>query len=682
MKKISILTPALIGALVLTSCGGEKTSEKMHKVPAIDLTALDTTARPQDDFYQYCNGNWMKNNPLKPEYSRFGSFDLLRDSAQERIHSIVEELSAKESKKGSNEYRVGTLYRQAMDSAQRNKLGVEPIKPELQEIQDLKTKEDIIKYASKKDKMYGSALFTSYVSADLVNSDMNVFNLAQTGLGLGSKDYYVENTPEMKSIREGYVKYVQKIAQLAGYDASAIDRIAKNNLKVETELAQISYSSTELRDTYKNYHMLKVKKFVDENKGFDWKGYFEGRDLGSLDSMNVSQLDYFTKFDKWFAKANIEEIKDWMVAQEINDAASALSDDFQKAQFEFFGKKLSGKMEMKARWKRSVDVVDGLLPEALGEIYVKKYFPKEAKDKMLKLVKNLQTALGERIKGLSWMGSETKQKALEKLNSFVIKIGYPDKWKDYSKLEIDENKSYYENLLSARSFEHQDNMSRLGKKVDRTEWQMAPQTVNAYYNPTTNEICFPAGILQPPFFNMDADDAVNYGAIGVVIGHEMTHGFDDQGRNFDKNGNLNDWWTEDDSKKFNEASKKLADQYSEILVADGVHANGELTLGENIADQGGLLISYMAFKNASKDTKADPIDGFTPDQRFFIAYARLWGQNIRPEEILRLTKMDVHSLGKWRVNQALKNIDPFYEAFSIKPEDKMYLAPEKRVVVW
>ncbi len=676
----------MIGALVLTGCNGNKgqtngTDRKREPVPAIDLSAMDTSIRPQDDFYRYCNGNWMKNNPLKPAYSRYGSFDILRDSTLERVHLIVDNLAAGQYEVGTNEYRIATLYRQAMDSVKRNKDGAAPLKEDLQKIEAIADRAAMVKYAAAKDNMGGGTFFGSYVYADAKNSEMNIFHITQTGLALDNRDYYLKQDAKSQQIREAYVAYLNKIAKLAGYDEEAATRIAENAMKMETELAQICYSKEELRDTHRNYNKMAVKEFTDKYQGFDWTTYLADRQLASLEEWDVEQLDFFKKFDSWFAKADLNEMKDYLLAGTISGAANYLSDDFEQARFDFFGKTLSGTTEMHPRWKRSVGMVSGLLGEALGEVYVKQYFPPEAKERMLKLVKNLQTALGERINMLTWMGDSTKMKAQEKLNSFIVKIGYPDKWKDYSKMEI-KGDSYYADIKRATKWMHDDNMADLGKPVDRERWLMNPQDVNAYYNPTTNEICFPAAILQPPFFNMDADDAVNYGGIGVVIGHEMTHGFDDQGRNFDKDGNMINWWTAEDAQKFEATAGKLADQFSEIYVADGVRANGNMTLGENIADQGGLLVSYLAFRNAAKGEVMEEIDGFTPDQRFFIGYARLWGQNIRPEEVLRLTQIDVHSLGELRVNQALRNIDAFYEAFNIQPSDKMYLEPEKRVVVW
>lgn len=677
MKALKYAGLACLASLAM-SCNPKPTSDAGS--PAIDFTAMDTAIAPTADFYQYVNGNWIKNNPLKPAYSRYGSFDILRDSSIAQVRAIVEGLGT-DLKKGTNEYRIATLYQQAMDSISRNNAGAKPILEDLRAIEAIKSKEELTAYAAKQDQEYGDGtLFNSYVAADDKNSTMNILHLYQSSLTLGPRDYYLENDESMQKIRTAYVAYLEQILKLAGYAETDAKRIAANTLKIETELAHIAYSQVELRDANRNYNMLSVADFAKANKGFDWQAYFTQRGL-KLDKINFGQLDFFRKFDVWFATVSLDELKDKLVANAINGSASALSDEFEQAKFDLFGRTISGKKEMKPRWERSIGVVDGVLGEAIGKVYVEKHFSPEAKERMLTLVGNLQKALAKRVEGLSWMSQATKEKALAKLNNFTVKIGYPDKWKDYSALAIDKEKSYYENLKAVARFAQADNLKDLGKPVDRSRWLMNPQEVNAYYMPTTNEICFPAGILQPPFFNMNADDAVNYGAIGVVIGHEMTHGFDDQGAQFDKDGNMNNWWTDEDAAKFKASTQLLVAQFSANEVAPGVFANGELTLGENIADQGGLAVAFDAMKMAL-GTKSDKIDNLTPEQRFFIAYARLWGQNITEQEILRLTKIDPHSLGNLRVNQALKNITPFHEAFSTKPGDKMYLEPEKRIVVW
>ena len=680
--KKTIITLGL-GALIaqgLTTASAQ--TPKGKGKPAIDFADMDLKVRPQTDFYHYVNGGWIKKNPLKPAYSRFGTFDVLQDSSTAQIRQIVEELSHSQQVKGSNEYRIATLYAQALDSVTRNAQGAQPIKRQLARIEALQSKAELLDLIAAEDQKYGEGLlFRSGVGADEKNSTMNIFALFQPSLGLGPRDYYVEQGNEMKQVRQGYEAYLVRVLQLAGYSATDAARIARNTLKVETELAQFAYAQTELRDSQKNYNIVRIADFAAEHKGFDWLGYFQKRGL-KLETANFSQINFFKAFDKWYAGAPLSELKDFYLAHTVNSAADALSDAFAEAKFDFYGKQLSGRKEMHPRWRRSLSVVQSVLGEPLGQEYVKRHFSPEAKERMLQLVKNLQKALSQRVNALSWMSAETKQKAQEKLSSFVIKIGYPDKWQNFSSLDIDASKSYYENLEAASAFAQADNLKDLGQPVDRAKWLMNPQEVNAYYMPTTNEICFPAGILQPPFFNMAADDAVNYGAIGVVIGHEMTHGFDDEGSNFDKDGNMNNWWTESDRKKFEATTERLAKQFSAVTVAPGLKANGALTLGENIADQGGLTIAHLALQIAQQGQKTPKIDGLTPEQRFYIAYARLWGQNITEAEIRRLTKIDPHSLGLLRVNQALKNIDPFYKAFQIKPSDKMYLAPSQRVLVW
>lgn len=683
MKKAKLIMSFAMGsALILTSCGGKQntTAEAgANAVPAIDLSAMDTTVKPQNDFYRYCNGNWMKNNPLPSDKSRFGSFDVLRDSSEARIHRIIEELAtAKNLKPGTNEYRIATLYNEAMDSVKLNKEGAAPIMPEIKEIEAVKTKPELVNLIAKLDNEGAGILFSTAVYADDKNSTMNIMHLGQGGVGMGDRDYYLK--AENKDIREAYEVYLTEIAKLAGFDEAKAKEMVANTMKVETAIANMQYSSVELRDTHKNYNMLNVADFVNSHKGFDWATYLKDRNL-KMEKWDVGQTGYFDKFDKWFASANVEEIKDYMILSTISAASPYLSDAFYKASFDFYSKKLAGIEAMRPRWKRAVGSVEGALGEALGKVYVDRYFSAKDKQRMEELINNLKSALSERINSLTWMSDETKKKAQEKLSNFKVKVGYPNKWKDYSKMEI-KGDSYYADVKRAGKFEYDFMMSELGKPVDMDRWLMYPQTVNAYYQPTTNEICFPAGILQPPFYNSNADDPVNYGAIGVVIGHEMTHGFDDQGRNYDKDGNMSDWWTKEDAEKFTNATKILVDQFNQIEVAPGVHANGENTLGENIADQGGLLVAHLAMQKALKGKKVENIDGFTPDQRFYIAYARVWGQNISPAEVKRLTIMDVHSLGEYRVNQTLRNIDDWYKAFNVKEGDKMYLAPDKRVVIW
>ncbi|WP_288639914.1 M13 family metallopeptidase [uncultured Coprobacter sp.] len=677
MKQLLIL-PLVAGALA-TGCAPKPGAEKSL---AIDPSNMDTTVACGEDFYEYACGGWIKKNPLKPEYARYGSFDVLAENNQKQMRELIDELEKAENEPGSVAQKVGDLYKMGLDSVRLNKEGVSPISEALKNIASLDDKAAFASLVAQMHKEGSSPFFQLYVGADEKNSSMNIVNLYQGGMSMGDRDYYLSEDSANIKIRDAYKKYINKLFTLAGYSAEKAAVTEKNVMNIETALAKVAFSREETRNPLKNYNKMAMTDFLKQMNGFDWKSYFSALGLDSLNEINPNQLPFIKGMDALVGGLTSEEIRDYLIFKQINTASSYLSDDFVQARFDFYGKVLSGQQELKPRWKRSLSVTDGALGEALGEMYVAKYFPPEAKERMLKLVENLRISLGEHIDSLEWMSAETKAKAKEKLAAFYVKIGYPDKWRDYSELTIDPKKSYWDNVREAAIFESDYMLSDVNKPVDKTRWLMSPQTVNAYYNPTTNEICFPAGILQPPFFYMDADDAVNYGGIGVVIGHEMTHGFDDQGRQYDKDGNLKDWWTAEDAKQFNLRADKLADQYSSIIVLDTVHANGRFTLGENIADHGGLRVSYTAFKNATKGQDLKPIDGFTPDQRFYLAYAGLWAQNIRDEEILRLTKIDPHSLGKWRVNAALRNLESFFQAFGITEKDPMYMKPEDRVTIW
>ncbi|RKT61235.1 M13 family metallopeptidase [Coprobacter fastidiosus] len=677
MKQLLIL-PLVAGVLV-TGCAPKPGAEKNL---AIDPSNMDTTVACGEDFYEYACGGWIKKNPLKPEYARYGSFDVLAENNQKQMRELIDELEKAENEPGSVAQKVGDLYKMGLDSVRLNKEGVSPISEALKNIASLDDKAAFASLVAQMHKEGSSPFFQLYVGADEKNSSMNIVNLYQGGMSMGDRDYYLSEDSANVKIRDAYKKYINKLFTLAGYSAEKAVAAEKNVMNIETALAKVAFSREETRNPLKNYNKMPMTDFLKQMNGFDWKSYFSALGLDSLNEINPNQLPFIKGMDALVGGLTSEEIRDYLIFKQINTASSYLSDDFVQARFDFYGKVLSGQQELKPRWKRSLSVTDGALGEALGEMYVAKYFPPEAKERMLKLVENLRISLGEHIDSLEWMSAETKAKAKEKLAAFYVKIGYPDKWRDYSGLTIDPKKSYWDNVREAAIFESDYMLSDVNKPVDKTRWLMSPQTVNAYYNPTTNEICFPAGILQPPFFYMDADDAVNYGGIGVVIGHEMTHGFDDQGRQYDKDGNLKDWWTAEDAKQFNLRADKLADQYSSIIVLDTVHANGRFTLGENIADHGGLRVSYTAFKNATKGQDLKPIDGFTPDQRFYLAYAGLWAQNIRDEEILRLTKIDPHSLGKWRVNAALRNLESFFQAFGITEKDPMYMKPEDRVTIW
>lgn len=680
MRKRKMFPFLAAGIVALASCNTPQ--KEVVKIAAINPANMDTTVAAGTDFYEYACGGWIKNNPLKPEYARFGTFDQFLENNQEQLRVLIEELSATPHEAGSVAGKIGALYAMGLDSTKLNADGVAPIKEELAAINALATKSDVSKMVATLHKEGMAPFFALFVDADEKNSAMNIVQLYQAGIGMGDRDYYLLEDEGSAKMRDAYRAYINKLFTLAGSSPEQADAAVDAVMKIEKAIAEISYGREDLRDSQKNYNKLAYEDFKQIESPLDWDVYFESMGLAGLKELDAKQINFYKDMNKALQNTTVDEQKYYLAFNLLSAAAPYLSDDFVDADFEFYGKVMSGKQEQQPRWKRSLNTVNGALGEAVGEMYVEKYFPASSKEKMLTLVGNLQTALSERINGLEWMSDTTKAKAQEKLAAFTVKIGYPDKWRDYSGLEIKDD-SYWANVRRSNIFDMAYQLADVDKPVDKSRWHMNPQTVNAYYNPTTNEICFPAAILQPPFFNPDADDAVNYGAIGVVIGHEMTHGFDDQGRNYDKDGNLIDWWTAEDAVRFKERADKLVDQYDQIIVIDTLHANGRFTLGENIADHGGLLVAHQAYLNSlkGKETPA-PIDGFTNEQRFFLGYATLWGQNIRPEEIRRRTKIDPHSLGKWRVNAALRNIAPFYAAFDIKEGDPMFMAPADRVVIW
>ena len=674
-----------ISLMALTACTKPQTT-------GIHLENLDTTAVAQNDFYQYACGGWMKNNPIPNEYSRFGSFDKLGLSNLEQVNGLIADIASKQHKMGSIPQKIGDVYNLSMDTARRNQEGIAPVLPVLQEIDNVTDKAE---WSEVLGKAMDFGLWAMYVDADAMNSSMNILNEYQAGFALSQKDYYIDEDEHTKHIREEYVKHVEKMFTLFG-QANAAEKAA-TVLRLETRLAKAAFSNVELRDPIANYNKMSVEELQQLVPEVDWTVYFDalfsmvqhGAELSErLDSLSIGQIRHLQEAGKMLAEESLEDMKTLFTWQVIDGSADFLTEEIFMQNFEFYGRTLSGRQEPTPLWKRAVAMVNGTLGEAVGVMYVEKYFPEENKARMLDLVKNLQVALGERIQALEWMSDETKAKAMEKLNTFTVKIGYPDKWRDYTALEIDPALTYYANIQRAAKFEQDYSLSFLGKPVDKDKWFMTPQTVNAYYNPATNEICFPAGILQYPFFDMNADDAFNYGAIGVVIGHEMTHGFDDQGSQFDKDGNLINWWTEEDRARFEERTKVMEEYFNAIEVAPGVYANGKFTLGENIADHGGLQVAYQAFQNAQKaaisngQSAIGVVDGLTPEQRFFLAYANVWAGNIRPEEVLQRTKSDPHSLGMWRVNGALPHISAWYDAWHVTEESPMYLAPEKRVSIW
>lgn len=646
---------------------------------------LDRNYRPQDNFYMFATGGWQKNNPLPAAFSRFGSFDQLQEDNNKRINSILDELKKKTFAAGTTERKLADFYKLAMDSDRRNREGIDPVRPLLGEIESAKSKEELLQLQLKYAMQGIGQAFGSYFGADEKNVSMNILSLSQGGLTLGQKDYYLSNEPATVKIREAYKQHIVRMFKLFGFDEAQAVARRDAIFRFETALALISKSRTELRDPQANYNKMTLQEFTDNYPNIPLKQLSQAKGVQEdyIQEMIVGQPKFFEGLDKLLDAQSADDVRAYMEWDVITSAASLLSDDVREANFEFFGKTMSGRQQDFPLWKRATNQVQAVMGEALGKMYCDRFFPASSKQQMEKLVKNLQVALGQRIDAQKWMGDSTKMNAHEKLSTFYVKIGYPDKWTDYSALQIDPQKSFYENMRACREWQMRKHINeKAGKPVDRDEWFMTPQTVNAYYNPTTNEICFPAGILQYPFFDPKADEAFNYGAIGVVIGHEMTHGFDDQGRQFDSKGYMHDWWTADDAKGFNERADMYADFFSNIKVLPDLNANGRLTLGENLADHGGLQVAYYAFKNATAKKPLKTKAGFTPEQRFFLAYAGVWGQNITEQEIRNRQKNDPHSLGEWRVNGALPHINAWYEAFNVKPGDKMYLPESERLDLW
>lgn len=659
--------------MVIAGCGNNTT-----KTPAIDTTNFDPTIKPGDNFYQYATGGWQTRNPLKPEYARYGSFDVLRDNNEKRLNELFKDMGKHKYAYGTVEQKISDLYQMGLDSTKLNNDGAAPLRPYIEEVLTITDSESLARVLATVHRNGENPFYGLFVMADMMDSNTNIGYLNQSGLGMGDRDYYLDTlNAELKA---GYKNFLEKVIGLAGI--ANPESVAGDALAVEDALAAVSWSRVEMRDTWKSYNPMTFAQIMKAYPALHLDLYLEALGVPEQEKFIVRQPSYFEALNTILDTTPVVQLRNYVLACIVKGACNSLSDDFYAASFDFFSKQMAGIEEQKPRWRRAMSVPDNILSEAVGQMYVERYFSAKDKKRMTELVANIQTALGQHIEALDWMSDATKAKALEKLANFTVKIGYPDTWKDYSSLEINPEISYYDNIVRAENWYKDDNLADLGKPVDKAEWLMSPQTVNAYYNPTTNEICFPAAILQPPFYNPDADDAVNYGAIGVVISHEMTHGFDDQGRNFDKDGNLVDWWTPEDDAAFRAKADVLVKQFDEVEVLPGVHANGALCLGENIADHGGLRIAYSAMQNSFGDNKPGPKDGFTPEQRFYLAYATLWAQNITDEEIARLTKLDVHSIGCNRVNVSLRNLDTFFEAFDIKDGDSMYRPESERVVIW
>ena len=671
MKKTMLM---MASVMMLAACGQKQTM----KVPAIDLANLDTTVTPGQDFYRFSTGGWQKNHPLGAEYARFGSFDELRETNVERLNDLFAKMTTMKTEPGSTDSKIVTLYKQGLDSLKLNADGAAPLKEDLAAVYAPQTKEELIRLVAQLHNAGVGPFFGAYVMADLMDSDAQILYMGQGGLGIGDRDYYIEEANA--AIKEGYRAFLEKVLGLAGVPEPAA--AAGNALAVEQELALQSWDSVRERDYSQLYNPRTTAQLLSELPGLHLDTYFAERGIPDQEKLILCEPSFFESLSALFEKTDLQVLKDYVAGQLVQDACGALSDDFYEASFAFFSRQMSGIQEQKPRWKRAMQVPNGILGQAVGKMYVERYFPESSKQKMVALVENLRTALSQHIDALDWMSDETKVKAHEKLNHFTVKIGYPDKWKDYSTLEVDPAKTYYANLRAANRWYVADNMSKLGQPTDKTEWGMTPQTVNAYYNPSTNEICFPAAILQPPFFNPDADDAVNYGGIGVVIGHEMSHGFDDQGRLFDAYGNMNSWWTKADDEKFRAKAEVLAAQFDAVEILPGLKANGHLTLGENIGDHGGLSIAYTAMENALAGQEVAPIDGYTPAQRFWLSYGAIWAQNSTDEEKARLTKLDVHSLAENRVNVSVRNFDQFFRDWGITEGEPMWRPEEERVHIW
>ena len=679
MKKITMVAALAVAALAADAQAPATAQGAVHGVNKADM---DMSVRPGDDFYQYAGGGWLKANPMKPEYSSYGVFNDLAETNRKQIRELFENLSKEKHAFGSVGQKVADLYNMAMDSVRLNKEGAAPLQKDLDKVKAFSKKADFTAFIADQHLYKGNPFFGIGVDTDLKNSDLNVMWLSAGTSGLPDRDYYLNTDADSKKKQEAYRAYLSKIFQLSGYKKKEAEKAAKVIYNIEYQFAEAKMSRAEARDYNKLYNIYTIDMLQKDYPAIQWAKYFELMGVKDVKQVILTEPKVMAVAQKLMSTLSEQDIKYYVAGLIIKSSTSVLSDDFVNANFDFYGRLLNGQKEQKARWKRALGFPNSLLGEAVGELYVSKYFAGESKAKMLKLIDNLRKALATRIANLTWMNDTTKINALVKLNSFTVKVGYPDKWRDYSKLTIDPAKSLYDNVAAATYVETLRNLEKFGKPVDKSEWGMTPQTVNAYYNPTTNEICFPAAILQAPFFDVNADDATNYGAIGVEIGHEMTHGFDDQGRNFNADGNMVDWWTAGDSKRFTAAAEKLAAQFDQITVVGDLKANGHLTLGENIADQGGLRISYDAFKTTQQFQEGKDIDGFTPAQRFYLSYGRIWAEHMTEEAIYQQTKSDPHSIGRNRVNATLRNIDTWYDAFGVKEGDKMWLAPAERAIVW
>lgn len=682
MKNPLLRFTAIIFTLVISTSLFAGNGNDEIKKRGFDLNSLDKSVKPADDFYQFAVGNWSKNNPIPDDQVRWGTFTMLQEENNKVLKQIVEDAASNKNwERGSAKQKIGDFFAMGMDSVRIERDGYKPIIPELNKIDAIKNRKEFIKLVAEFHLSGVGNLFGFFVRDDAKKSMLNAPYLSQGGLGLPDVEYYTKDDSRSKEIRDKYIKHVQNMFELIDLKSSQAESFSKSIMNLETELAKVSNTRLENRDPEKTYNKMTIENLRKISNDFDWDLYFNSFGINKIDLVVVNQPKYIGGMTKLLNEISLNDWKIYLKWCLLRDAANSLSTPFVNERFDFTQKFLNGAKTIQPRWKRVLATLNGFMGELLGEIYVEQNFPPEAKARAKKVVDNLLVSMGERIKGLEWMGEETKQQALKKLGTFQVKIGYPDKWKDYSELEIARD-SYFKNLKRGSVWARKQNLVKLGKQVDRTEWGMSPQTVNAYYSATRNEIVFPAGILQPPFFNQNAEDAINYGAMGAVIGHEISHGFDDQGRKFDENGNIRDWWTQDDNDKFKMRAQKLIDQYNNMVVVDTFKVNGALTLGENIGDLGGLTVSYNAFKTTEQYKKGETIDGFTPSQRFFLGWAQVWATNARTEFLKNQIKTDVHSPSVQRVNGPLLNMPEFFNAFDVKPGDKMRNPEEKIVKIW
>ena len=688
MKKINrILFVSVLGAGLFTACNDDKKVEEKEEIHGINLAYMDTTTTPQEDFFRYVNGAWLDSTDIPNDRTRWGSFDELRQRTDEDALALLEKTAESDSLDGSTDQgKAVYLYKSIMDTVTRNEQGVEPVKPYLAKIDEIQSKEDLQDFLVEMSE-YGSAGFFSFgVGADSKNSDMNAAYLNPSGLGLPERDYYLLDDSDSKETRKKYKDYITDMLQYIDYTEEDAKKAAETILAFETRLAKPRLDKVERRDARKTYNPMTVAELQKITPAMQWNSYFEGIGAKDLDTIIVSQPEYMKALQDLLAENSVEEWKTYLKWDLFNDAASTLSTDLERESWEFYSKTLRGAKEQRPRNERALSNINGVLGEALGKLYVEEHFPPQAKETAKEMVGNILKAYETRINNLSWMSEDTKKKALEKLSTFNVKIGYPDKWKDYSELNIqspENGGSYFQNMLNAQKWRVAENMADLGEPVDKTEWFMSPQTVNAYYNPRYNEIVFPAAILQPPFYDYKADAAVNYGGIGAVIGHEISHGFDDSGARFDAEGNLNNWWTDKDLEQFEGLGGELAEQYSAIEVLDSVYINGKFTLGENIGDLGGVNAAFDGLQIHLKENgNPGEIDGYTPEQRFFLSWATVWRTKMREEALRNRIKTDSHSPGMYRAYVPLQNIDAWYDAFVIEEGDSMYVAPEERVRIW